>query len=292
MYEFRLRFHWNLFLRVQLKYSSIGSDNGLATSHCLKKLWLNYWRKYASLALNELNFFCLSWRRISTHDISMLKNDRQYKCYFMLPQMNLACQSFDIRGLHRSWMKKFCRWYWIRWCSWSYHNKELLSTGGAVMRSHDICFVVCLKNCWTNSQGTVGLICFYTLRPTQNGQHFAKYIFKSNFSMKMFEFRLKFHWSLLLKMIFQTTNHYLKQWWLDNWGINASLGLNELMLPGRHCNVTNQVVIDCDRQYYPHPMGNKSLCAPGPNYCVFCVSMSVQMFWVYVRDCTRVLEPT
>ena len=30
MYEFRLRFHWRLFLRFQLTISSIGSDNGLA----------------------------------------------------------------------------------------------------------------------------------------------------------------------------------------------------------------------------------------------------------------------
>ena len=32
MYEFRLRFHWSLFLRVQLnkQYPSIGSDSGLA----------------------------------------------------------------------------------------------------------------------------------------------------------------------------------------------------------------------------------------------------------------------
>ena len=29
IFEFRLKFHWSLFLRVQLKYSTIGSDNGL-----------------------------------------------------------------------------------------------------------------------------------------------------------------------------------------------------------------------------------------------------------------------
>ena len=67
--------------------------------------------------------------------------------------------------------------------------------------------------------------------------------FRSAFSwMKMFEFRLKFHWSLFLRVqltIFrhrfrkwlgavQATSHYLNQWWLDYRRIYASLGLNEL----------------------------------------------------------------
>ena len=60
--------------------------------------------------------------------------------------------------------------------------------------------------------------------------------------MKMLEFRLNFHWSLFLRIqltIFhhwfrywlgavQATSHYLSQWWLVYWSINASLGLNEL----------------------------------------------------------------
>ena len=63
-------------------------------------------------------------------------------------------------------------------------------------------------------------------------------------SMKMFEFRLKFHWSLLLSVqltIFQhwfrkwlgadqATSHYLNQWWLDYRRIYASFGLNELRI--------------------------------------------------------------
>ena len=40
---------------------------------------------------------------------------------------------------------------------------------------------------------------FNILRPRQNGRHFADDIFKSNSWMKMFEFRLKYHWSLFLK---------------------------------------------------------------------------------------------
>ena len=79
-----------------------------------------------------------------------------------------------------------------------------------------------------------------TLRPKRNRQHFADDIFKRIFfSMKMFEFRLKFHLSLLLKVqltIFQhwfrswlgavqATSHYLNRWWLDYRRIYASLGM-------------------------------------------------------------------
>ena len=58
MYEFRLKFHWSLFLRVQLTISHhwfrwwLGA--GQATSHCLKQCWLVCWRINASLGLNEL----------------------------------------------------------------------------------------------------------------------------------------------------------------------------------------------------------------------------------------------
>ena len=60
--------------------------------------------------------------------------------------------------------------------------------------------------------------------------------------MKLFEFWLKFEWSLFLRVqltIFQlwfrlwldavqATSHYLNQWWLVYWCIYASLGLDEL----------------------------------------------------------------
>ena len=65
--------------------------------------------------------------------------------------------------------------------------------------------------------------------------------FSNAFSwMKMYEFRLKFHWSWFLRVqltilqfrkwlcAVQATSHYLKQWWLVYRRINASLGLNEL----------------------------------------------------------------
>ena len=60
--------------------------------------------------------------------------------------------------------------------------------------------------------------------------------------MKIYEFHLRFHWSLFLMVystIFQhwfrywlnanqATSHYLKQWWLDYRCIYASLCVNEL----------------------------------------------------------------
>ena len=67
--------------------------------------------------------------------------------------------------------------------------------------------------------------------------------FSTAFSwMKMFEFRLQFHWNLFPRVqltIFQhwfrkwldadkATSQYLNQWWLVYWRIYASLGLNEL----------------------------------------------------------------
>ena len=58
MFELRSKFHWSLFLRVQLTISQhwfrlwLGADQ--ATSHYLNQWWLDYRRIYASLNLNEL----------------------------------------------------------------------------------------------------------------------------------------------------------------------------------------------------------------------------------------------
>ena len=56
--DFRLKFHWSLFLRIQLTIFQhwfrqwLGADQ--ATSHYLNRWWLVYWRIYASFGLNEL----------------------------------------------------------------------------------------------------------------------------------------------------------------------------------------------------------------------------------------------
>ena len=59
MYEFRLKIHWRLFLRIQSTINQhwfrewLGADQ--ATSHYLKQWWLVYWRIYPPLGLNELS---------------------------------------------------------------------------------------------------------------------------------------------------------------------------------------------------------------------------------------------
>ena len=79
-----------------------------------------------------------------------------------------------------------------------------------------------------------------TLRPRQNGRHFAEDFFECKF----YEFGSRFHWSLLLRVrltLFQhwfrlwlgagqATSHYLNQWLLVYWRIYASIGLNGLIL--------------------------------------------------------------
>ena len=58
MLKLRLKFHWSLFLRVQLTlfqhWFRLWLGAGQATSHYLNQWWLVYWRIYASLGLNEL----------------------------------------------------------------------------------------------------------------------------------------------------------------------------------------------------------------------------------------------
>ena len=58
MHEFRLRFHWSLFLRfwftIFQHWFRYWLGAGQMTSHYLKQWWLVYWRIYASLGLSEL----------------------------------------------------------------------------------------------------------------------------------------------------------------------------------------------------------------------------------------------
>ena len=96
---------------------------------------------------------------------------------------------------------------------------------------------------------------YITLRPIQNGRHFADDLLKYILWMKIFIFRLKFHWNLFLRVKITTfpfrfrkwlgadwaTSNYLKQWWLNHRCIYASGGLNELRklaLNLKHHNVS------------------------------------------------------
>ena len=79
--------------------------------------------------------------------------------------------------------------------------------------------------------------CINTLRPRQDGRHFANDIFKCIFLNEnvwiLIKISLKFiakgpfnNISALIQIILcQATSHYLNQWWLDYWRIYASLGL-------------------------------------------------------------------
>ena len=86
--------------------------------------------------------------------------------------------------------------------------------------------------------------CVNTLRLRQMDAIFQT-TFSNAFSwMKMYEFWLRFHWSLFPRVKIttfqhwfrqclgadQATSHYLNQWWKVYWSIYASLGLSELIL--------------------------------------------------------------
>ena len=52
--------------------------------------------------------------------------------------------------------------------------------------------------------------CINTLRPRQNGHHSAYDIIKCIFVNEMFEFRLKFHWSLFLRVQFTIFQYWFR----------------------------------------------------------------------------------
>ena len=127
---------------------------------------------------------------------------------------------------------------------------------------HPVCLCVCAFVCKSNWKPHIGceqnphirdyqtdqtLIIIYmnqfnSLRPRLNRRYFVDDIFKCIFLNEMFEFRLKFHWKLFLRVQFliiqhcfrwwlgavQATSHHLNQWWLAYWRIYASLSLNDL----------------------------------------------------------------
>ena len=109
----------------------------------------------------------------------------------------------------------------------------------------------CIKHCTTGTQQMLSCNCFKApftgWKVTHWGRERMAAISQMTLSnafswMKIYEFWLKFHWSLFVRVqltIFQhwfrqwlgadqVTRHYLNQWWLDYRRIYASLGLNEL----------------------------------------------------------------
>ena len=109
-----------------------------------------------------------------------------------------------------------------------------------------------VAECQKIHHGLLTQVCFLTHWGRDKMAAVSQTMFSNAFSwMKMYEFRLKFHWSLFLRLqltIFQhwfrywlgavqATSHYLDQWWLVYWCIYASLGLNELKGLWRAVNV-------------------------------------------------------
>ena len=106
--------------------------------------------------------------------------------------------------------------------------------------------------------------------------------------MKMFEYRLKFHWNLFLRVqltIFQhwfrwwlgavqATSHYLNQWWLVYRRIYASLGLNELI---------HVMEIKCHRTCYTYiyPLCSEICCGN-----IKCITFSL-IFALLICHCTK-----
>ena len=92
---------------------------------------------------------------------------------------------------------------------------------------------------WEMSAISFQPLCINTLRPRQNGRHFAddtfQYIFlNENFGKNSLKFVPKGPINNIPALVQimawcdQATSHYLNQWWLDYRRIYASLGLNEL----------------------------------------------------------------
>ena len=86
MLEFRLRFHWSLFLIFELTIlqywvrQRLGADQ--ATSHYLNQWWLVYWRIYASLGINKLTYWDKDkWPTFSRRRFQMHFLHRKYS-YF------------------------------------------------------------------------------------------------------------------------------------------------------------------------------------------------------------------
>ena len=121
MIKFRLKFHWGLFPRFELKYASIDSDNGLALNRCQAIIWTNdvlrCWCIYASLGLNELmgklwgvNFedFHENWLRYNSTALYMVRvcfckfSIRGYST--LLAKLRILLGNF----LYTFWALSFC----------------------------------------------------------------------------------------------------------------------------------------------------------------------------------------
>ena len=89
IYEFRLKFHWSLFLMVKLTifqhWFRYWLDAGQATCYCLSQWWLVYWHTYASLGLNELRLGNPFLQVLSLH-MTVMTSEIPRNCFFFINQ--------------------------------------------------------------------------------------------------------------------------------------------------------------------------------------------------------------
>ena len=94
MFQFRIKFHWRLFLRVLLTIFQhwfrwwLGAVQ--ATSHYLNQWWLVYWRIYALLCLNELRY--IIYRQISNISRTESQNSNVSRLVLQLSLCNISKQ--------------------------------------------------------------------------------------------------------------------------------------------------------------------------------------------------------
>ena len=113
MFGFRLKFHWSLFLRVQLTIFQHWFRKWLgavqATSHYLNQWWLFYGCIYASLGLNELtqwNIIMHVYAHLQKYKIrnilhSLRCNDACI-CTYTNTKSKMSCTHWDIKCIHIS----------------------------------------------------------------------------------------------------------------------------------------------------------------------------------------------
>ena len=122
-------FHWSLFLRVQLKIfqhwfrKRFGTDQ--ATNHYLNQWWLDYWRIYASLVLNELTHCGL----VTSCGIDLgqhwIKLWLLGWCHQAITWTNIDLPSKVFSGIHLRAIHN-CPWTLSMGCVWRLHIVKLL----------------------------------------------------------------------------------------------------------------------------------------------------------------------
>ena len=187
MYKFWLKFYCSSFPRANQQYPIIGSDNGFALT-----------RRQAIISTNDdyttdayMHNSCLNELIFRVY-IGMHWN---FNFSFKIPQQ----KHFLSSGRDKYCIGHCVSINFIPWI-WSLGSLETLT----------------LTTFWIDHILAVDHWFLNTLRPRQNGCHskmdaIPQTTFSNAISwMKMFEFRLKFHWSLFLKVQLTIFQHWFR----------------------------------------------------------------------------------